>query len=255
MRLFYTCFFLFSFCLHLDAQVSSDSLRSGFRVTAGAGLTLGTDDLVGAGLGLRLGVDYQQPLSHSIALSGGFGLQQRNTVAGTAENIPCDFPLGDKVISYSDWESYRTHELEAFIRIGADYHRNRFSIGLAVLPAYRISYKISYTAQRDFDFDNRPDNVVDVTINSGERIFLVTGQDRSVQYANDFNLQAEVNLQYAITPRTRVGIAFQPMLTNNDVEFGDQLFCGIAACELVELSETIFSARVHTTFLSITRNF
>jgi len=248
-------FLLLLFIFFLTAPLSSQSYlyppEAGFWLSGGAGLTQGDDARSGKDLGLQLDLNYQLPLNYSFSFFWGLGLQRRNTEIVTANGEPCVFPLGIKVVTFTDGESFTANQLEGTVQAGMAYHKGRFRLGAAVVPAFRLNNQLTYTFDRNFTQPDRPDSEVETTFRSGDEIELRQGGTRSVRYSDGFNLQADISLAYQLSPRLRVAAAYRPLLSDYELEYGSQIICGVISCESVELPETIATLGGSTAYLRV----
>ena len=205
-----------------------------------------------------LSLSYQRPLTNKLSLLGGVGVQYRKQEIITATGEPCVFPLGIKVITFTDAERYTTHQTEAFLKAGVVYHLNHFGIGVSLLPTMRLSDQINYRFFRNFTIPDRPDTEINVTIQSGETVdrSAVGDGPRSIQYANRVNLQAELTLTYLITPKLQLGLALRPLLTTYNLEIVNQSFCTPTLCtDFSGTAETIGSLRGTAALVQISYGF
>lgn len=248
-------FLLLLFVFLLSAPLSSQSYlyppEAGFWLSGGAGLTRGNGSQVDNGLGLQLDLNYQLPVSNAFSLFWGLGVQRRDTEIITASGEPCVFPLGIKVVTFTDASSFTANQLEGTVQAGLAYHKGRFRLGAAVAPAFRLNNKLTYRFYRDFALPDRPDAEVAMTFRSGDEVDLGQGEQRSVRYSDGFNLQADFSLSFQLSSRLRVAAAYRPILGSYNLEYGSQTFCGFLGCETIEGTETIANLDGSTAYLRV----
>lgn len=218
--------------------------RTGLFLDAAVGISTNDDPLVGRNPVGRLGLDYRFGMGLDFALVLGAGLQGRHTKA--LDQRSCEFIIGNKFPTFSDEEFHRTDELEAYLKLGVAAHFRRLIVEVAALPAHRLGNELYYQRVRTFDQQGRPDDVIKTSFRSGDRILLGSGLESTVSYSTAFNLQALFALQYQLSDRLRIGLAYQPMLTRYTVDYGETYICGVVECTLVSQPQTAFSARVHS---------
>lgn len=249
--LFLLLLFVFLFSASLSAQSYLYPPEAGFWLSGGAGVARGDDSQVGNGFGLQLDLNYQLPTSNSFSFFWGLGIQRRNAEIITATGEPCVFPLGLKVVTFTDAESFTANQLEGTVQAGASYHKGRLRLGAAIVPAFRLNNQLTYRYFRDFTQPDRPDAEVETTFTSGDEIELRQGGQRSVRYSDGFNLQADFSLAYQLSPRLRVAAAYRPIFSGYELEYGNQTICDFLGCELVELPETISTLGGGTAYLRV----
>ncbi len=232
------CFLCLSCTLNAQTSKSgteqSKTLKPGLWISGNTGTFLAADDLAADRLlsPFGLSLQYELPIAERFAIVTGLGVQHRQQEIITADGTPCVFPLGIKVITFTDAESYTADQSEVYLKAGLSYQVNRFQFGLAVLPAFRVSNTIDYRFYRDFTLPNRPDASIDVSINSGDGVDLssIGRGPRSIQYDQRFNLQAALSADYLITKKLRLGLVLQPMLTRYDLSITNGSFCTETLC-------------------------
>lgn len=248
-------FLLLLFIYLLAAPLSSQSYlnppEAGFWLSGGAGIARSNDSQIDNSPGLQLDLNYQLPVSYSFSFFWGLGIQRRATDVITANGEPCVFPLGIKLVTFTDGESFTANQVEGTVQAGMAYHKGRFRLGAAVVPAFRLNNQLTYRFIRDFTQPVRPGTEEETTFRSGEDIELRQSRLRSVRYTDGFNLQADVSLAYQLSPRFRVEAAYRPMLTAYGLEFGSETFCGFAGCRTLDQSEPIADLGGGTAYLRV----
>lgn len=205
------------FSLSLSAQEAVKISHQGLRLEIAGGLTSAPDALRAEGKSsFRIGLDYNRKMSANVSLVGGFGIQHRNQAFFTEDGIPCVFPLGIKVITFVETESFELAQTELTAKVGIVYRWKRFELGLAAMPAYRISNEITYNNLTDFSDPNRPNNVFSTTFKAGDPLSFPSPTELlgTYDYSSDFNLQADISIRYAVTERWRVGASYRTMVSD-----------------------------------------
>lgn len=240
----------------LAAPLLAQEVTPNYRLTTSYGLSgLTGANALNQGLSTSLSLDRIRPIGPKTTLTAGLGLEYTNYESGN-ESVPCDFPLGDKAVSFNTTETYEFNPLNATLRLGAEQRFGRFSLRALLLPTLRVYDRITSTSAVNFDFLGRPDQYVSEKVRPNEEFIWTDDSRRELRYNSPVQLQAALEVDFAISKRYAVGLGFRTGLTKYELEnvFVEQeLFpCGIAGCTLVsEYVADSVNARTSSAYLTL----
>ena len=208
-----------------------------YRLHHAYGLTgLSGDDVLARGIHVGLAGERLLPLGKQTYVILGLGMQYGNFERGD-ELVPCDFPLGDKVIVFSFSETYAFSSLDAVARVGVERRFGRLTFGTSLLPTLRLHDRILATSAIDYNDLGRPNQFVATRVRPGERFTWTDGNQRELRYNTPVRLQGALEVGYALSKRLTLGFGYQTDLTVYEIDnvFPEQLRvdvpCGFVSCE------------------------
>lgn len=241
MRLLTLCFLLL-----ISYLARAQTTATNWWLDAQIGYAFNEDGRLGNTPLLTAGLNRTVSLSPRLELVLGAGLEHRSQNAVTQDGTPCVFPLGFKVVQFTDEERISSRSTLALGRVGLRYAVNRFRLGVAALPAYRLGGDLEYRFRRLFT-TNRPDAVLEQRLSPGETLDATSigGGGRAYTY-DRFQLRAELSVDYLLSDRLSVGLSVRPSVGRNALYVEERSFCNDEICvdvlenraELVSLRST-----------------
>lgn len=198
--------FLF-LAIGLKAQQTNYQLSTHFGL---AGLNV---NALGKGVFTGASLDRIHTLSPKTNLLFGLGLQYSNYEVGANEQ-PCDFPLGDKIVTFTFNETYEFNPLESILRLGVQYQRGKFRLTGVLLPTFRLKERITSTYAIDFDQIGRPNQFAVNKVRTGEAFTWVDSSTRVLRYNTFFQLRAGLEIDFELTKQLSIGLGYQGGLSN-----------------------------------------
>ncbi|MTB50099.1 hypothetical protein [Lewinella sp. W8] len=216
-----------------------------FHLRAELGSSAFTESSVDAARAFDLGLEYHLPAGQKLTVFAGLGWQHNRYRDVSRENIPCDFPLGIKVITFAEDETYtiRRHDLTA--TVGAAYALGRINFRSHFTPAFRIADRVTYTSELDFNTPGRPNNFVSLTLRPGE-IRREGSVGSTIDYTSRWNFQAGADLLYRVGGRGQVGVSYRQIVSNFRLFTKTVEFCGANGCEPVDFENSSVDAAIST---------
>ncbi len=225
---------------NLQAQQAKYQLSSTFGLAGLNGNTLEAGVFTGASL------DRVRPLTKRTDLLLGLGAQHSSYEVGANEQ-PCDFPLGDKIVTFSFNETYEFNGLDGVLRLGAQHRLGKLQLRGLLLPTLRLYDRITSTYVIDFDQIGRPNDYAISKVRPGATFDWTDGTTRVLRYNSVFQLRAGAEIDFALNKQLGVGLGYQAGLTKyiltNYYQFTR------SSGELVEVATTEEDARTAQGYL------
>lgn len=218
-----------------------------FSVTAGGGISAPLEANRGTGLAGFVDVTYDLPLSEKTAVFVGAGLQFSALRDASAGAIPCDFPLGNKVVTFSELETFSTRRLDYTVQLGLERRYGKFALRGSLIPTYWLRDQIEYSRVISFDGNGRPDQVLTAKIAPGETI-QESNREWTIDYSSRFHLQGGVAVHYHLSDRLEIGVAYRRGLTDHRLQNKTLAICGVAGCDEVDFENSRIDARTGSGF-------
>lgn len=250
---------LFSLSLSLSAQDVAPTSPYSLSTNYGLAGLLGEETL-NRGIFVSSSLDRRFELSKKSNVIAGLGLQYTNHEQGT-ENARCDFPLGNKIVTFTFSETYEFNSLDATLRLGIEHTFGQLTVRGLLLPTLRLHDRITSTNAIFFDQLGRPDQFVSNKVTPGEEFIWTDGYRRELRYNTPASIQGALEIDYAVGKRLGIGLGYQLGLTKYELTnyFLTQEFitpdggpCGIAGCPLIEeYTTTVTNARTARGYLAL----
>ncbi len=244
------CLNLYLITLLLGLAVGLSAQANHFDISLAGGTTALLEDNRGDGLAGALSVNYHISLGEKTFVFVGAGLQYGSLRDATAGFIPCDFPLGIKVSTFSQLETYTTHSLQYTNQLGIGRRFGNFVLRGSLLPTYLLRDQIDYTEVISFDGNGRPDRVLEASIKPGERIAEGT-TEFTVDYSSRFQLQGDIEANYQLSDRFSIGLSYRCGLTDYRLQNKTVSICGVVGCDEVDFERSRIDARSGSGFLGL----
>ncbi len=243
MARFFTLLLLTLLCTCVSAQKPSLS------VVVENGIAAAFTPERETGVAFNLGLEYQRPIAANFHLFMGAGLQYTSFKDRSRGAIPCDFPLGDKVVTFTNSDRYQFNRYDATVSLGLEKRMGKLSLRGSLIPAYLLRDRIDVELLTYFSQPNRPDSRAEATVNPGDS-FMNGGQEVTVDYSTRFQLQGGVEALYAVTDRFSLGLGYRRSLTKYELETRSTLtVCSELNCIPVEVDNSSIDARAGSGFL------
>lgn len=196
-------FFLLGCCLlftGLKAQT--------FHLTSSLGLAGAAETEATLAPAADLGVEVMIPAGKRFSFFGQAGIQASNYRVETGA-IPCFFPFGDKIVSFSNTETYRLRRTEAFLGAGIRYQLGRFGLQTGLRTAWRVHDRITYTDQITLE-RRRPlqQPVFVAEVKPGE-VFQHNDRTELIDYEHAAQLLGVVGISFQLNERLSWGLEYQ----------------------------------------------
>lgn len=240
--------YLYLITLLLGLAVGLSAQKNHFTISAGGGATSLLENNRGTGVAALLSVNYNIGLGERTSVFVGGGLQYTSIQDGTTGLIPCNFPLGLKVVTFFALESYTTHSLQYTNQLGIERRFGKLALRGSLLPTYRLQDRIDYSEVITFDFTGRPDEVFETTIKPGERI-QEGNTEFTIDYSSRFQLQGEIEINYQLSDRFSIGLSYRRGLTDYRLQNKTVSICGVVGCDEVNFENSRIDARSGVGFL------
>lgn len=198
-------------CLSLAAQSNS------YRMVGGVGVRGISADAISQAPSATLGIEKVTIWGSRTDLFFGAGLEYGSFTAGSGLQ-PCNFPLGDKIVTFSFSESYDTRPLDLQLSAGIDYHLGNFRLRASLLPTLRLHDQISASSFVGFDNQFRPSLALAASVNPGEQFSWTDGTERELRYNSPVQLQGALEVGVQLSDGLDIGLGYRHGLTKYELQ-------------------------------------
>jgi len=210
---FIACLLISSFALSAQDLL----LRGSFGV---AGLTQAQVD-VGPTGDVGLGLVFRE--TKKLQILTEVGVQRTDYTDNSGDQIPCFFPFGDKIFTYSNSETYRMQRTEGYLGTGLGYTLGKFQITGTARTAYRLHNKLTYMDAL-YQSNASVPTIFITEIRPGEE-YRQNSATNTINYNSDFHFQVVLGLNYQLTDRFSLGIDHVRTVGNYDLERYTLKYC------------------------------
>lgn len=242
--------YLYLIAMLLGLSVGLFAQADHFRVSVGGGPTAFMEANRGTGLAGALTLNYHVVIGEKTSFFFGAGLQYGaiQSASASGDPVPCNFPLGLKVATFFQSETYTTHSLLYTNQLGLERRLGKFALQLSFLPSYRLRDRIDYSEIISFDRTGLPDQRSEISIKPGERI-ADDATEWTIDYSTKFHIQGGVEATYQLADRLAIGLGYRRGLTEYRLVNKTVSVCGVAGCEEVDFERSSFDIRSGSGFL------
>lgn len=198
-------------CLSLTAQTDS------YRIVAGVGARGLSSEALDQAPSAAFGIEKVTMLGSRVDLFFGAELEYGSFTVGSGF-LPCFFPLGDKIVTFSFSESYDTRRLDLQLSAGIDYHLGNFRLRASLLPTLRLHDQIKASSFVDFDNQFRPSLALTASVNPGEQFSWTDGTERELRYNSPVQLQGALEVGVQLSDGLDIGLGYRHGLTKYELQ-------------------------------------
>ncbi|MEM9527646.1 MAG: hypothetical protein AAGA31_13620, partial [Bacteroidota bacterium] len=154
-----------------------------------------TDNQVDIDPAFDLGLEAAFPVGLKLSILGHTGIQRIDFTDRSATNVPCVFPFGDKIVSFTNTESYRMLRTELYLGTGLRYRVGRFRVETGIRGVARIHNRLTYTDELNLSRQGTEPTIFTTTLRSGDR-FQQNARTGTINYDHQLQLQSIVGVSY-----------------------------------------------------------
>lgn len=202
------------FLVLITAGLSAQQAK--YQVTTSFGLSGLNANALSQGAFAGASLDRIVPVSPKTNLFFGLGLQYSNYEVGANEE-PCDFPLGDKIIFFTFSETYEFNPLEGALRFGVQQRLGKLTLSGMVLPTFRLYDRIASNYAINFDQTGRPNEFAANKVRPGDQFSWTDGTTRELRYNSPFHLRAGLALDFQLSKQLAIGLGYQVGLSKYEL--------------------------------------